>query len=81
MKRACLSLVFALAVVLLTSDTGPTGFGVTFSQAIQGDPLETPGQEILEAVDVATRRCPFVDSTRIDADGASCGGHLAKWFT
>jgi dipeptidyl aminopeptidase/acylaminoacyl peptidase len=74
-------LVFAPAVVLLTNYAGPTGFGETFSQAIQGDPLETPGQETLEAVDVATRRFPLVDGTRMDAGGASCGRRLANWLT
>ena len=67
-------------VVLLTNYTGSTGFGETFSQAIQGDPLETPGQEILEAADEAIRRHPFIDGTRMAAGGASYGGHLANWL-
>ncbi len=32
-------------VVLLTNYTGSTGFGEKFAQAIQGDPLKTPGDE------------------------------------
>jgi dipeptidyl aminopeptidase/acylaminoacyl peptidase len=67
-------------VVLLTNYTGSTGFGEAFSQAIQGDPLDTPGREILEAVDEAIRRYPFIDGARMAAGGASYGGHLANWL-
>jgi len=67
-------------VVLLTNYTGSTGFGEAFSQAIQGDPLETPGQEILQAVDEALTKFPFIDGTRMAAGGASYGGHLTNWL-
>jgi dipeptidyl aminopeptidase/acylaminoacyl peptidase len=66
--------------VLLTNYTGSTGFGEKFAQAIQGDPLETPGNEILQAVDEALQKYPFIDSSRIAAGGASYGGHLANWL-
>jgi dipeptidyl aminopeptidase/acylaminoacyl peptidase len=66
--------------VLLTNYTGSTGFGEQFSQAIQGDPLETPGQEILQAVDEALAKFPFIDRTRMAAGGASYGGHLTNWL-
>lgn len=67
-------------VVLLTNYTGSTGFGEAFAQAIQGDPLETPGQEILQAVDEALGRFPFIDGARMAAGGASYGGHLTNWL-
>jgi dipeptidyl aminopeptidase/acylaminoacyl peptidase len=67
-------------VVLLTNFTGSTGFGEAFAQAIQGDPLETPGQEILQAVDEALARYPFIDGSRMAAGGASYGGHLTNWL-
>jgi len=67
-------------VVLLTNYTGSTGFGEAFSQAIQGDPLETPGQEILQAVDEALAKFPYIDGTRMAAGGASYGGHLTNWL-
>jgi dipeptidyl aminopeptidase/acylaminoacyl peptidase len=65
-------------VMLLTNYTGSTGFGEKFSQEIQGDPLKGPAQEIVEAVDEAVKRYPFVDGTRLVAGGASYGGHLAN---
>jgi dipeptidyl aminopeptidase/acylaminoacyl peptidase len=67
-------------VLVLTNYTGSTGFGETFAQAIQGDPLRTPGAEIDEAVDVAIARYSFIDGTRLAAAGASYGGHLANWL-
>lgn len=67
-------------VVLLTNYTGSTGFGEQFAQAIQGDPLKTPSEEINQAADEAIRMMPFVDGTRQAAGGASYGGHLANWL-
>jgi dipeptidyl aminopeptidase/acylaminoacyl peptidase len=67
-------------VVLLTDYTGSTGYGEAFAQAIQNDPLNGPGRDLLEGVDETLRRFPFVDSTRMVAGGASYGGHLANWL-
>lgn len=67
-------------VVLRTDYTGSVGYGETFAQNIQGDPLRTPGEEILEAVDVAISRFPFIDADRLAASGASYGGHLVNWL-
>jgi dipeptidyl aminopeptidase/acylaminoacyl peptidase len=67
-------------VVLTTNYKGSTGFSEEFAQAIQGDPLKGPCEEILEAVDVALKRYPFIDGSRMAAGGASYGGHLANWL-
>ena len=67
-------------VVLLTDYTGSTGYGEAFAQAIQYDPLNGPGHDLLEAVDTVLRRYPFLDSTRMVAGGASYGGHLTNWL-
>lgn len=67
-------------VVITTNYTGSTGYGEEFAQAIQLDPLQGPGEEIVEAVDEAIKRYPFVDATRLAAGGASYGGHLANWL-
>ncbi len=67
-------------VVLLTNYSGSTGFGETFAQSIQGDPLKGPGNEINEAADEAIRLYPFVDGSRQAGGGASYGGHLANWM-
>jgi dipeptidyl aminopeptidase/acylaminoacyl peptidase len=67
-------------VVLMTNYTGSTGFGEAFAQAIQGDPLKGPAEEINQAADEAIRRYPFIDADRQAAGGASYGGHLTNWL-
>lgn len=67
-------------VVLLTNYTGSTGFGESFAQGIQGDPLAGPAEEINQAADEAIRRYKFIDGTKQAAGGASYGGHLANWM-
>lgn len=67
-------------VVLLTDYTGSVGYGAEFSRNIEGDPLKTPGEELIEAADVATERFAFIDPDRQAATGASYGGHLVNWL-
>jgi dipeptidyl aminopeptidase/acylaminoacyl peptidase len=67
-------------VVLMTDYTGSTGQGEGFAQAIKLDPLRTPGDEIMQAVDEATARYPYIDGSRMCAAGASYGGHLTYWL-
>ena len=67
-------------VVLMTDYTGSVGYGAEFSRAIQGDPLKTPGEDLLQAADEAIKRFSFIDDTRQAAAGASYGGHLINWM-
>ena len=67
-------------VVLMTNYSGSTGYGEAFAQAIQGDPLKGPADEINQAADEAIRRFPFIDAKRQAAGGASYGGHLTNWL-
>ena len=67
-------------VVLLTDYTGSNGYGAEFAQAIEGTPLKTPGDDLLQAVDEAIERYPFIDAERMAATGASYGGHLVNWL-
>ncbi len=67
-------------VVLLTDYTGSVGYGAEFSRNIEGDPLATPGEELIEAADAAIERFPFIDAERQAATGASYGGHLVNWL-
>jgi dipeptidyl aminopeptidase/acylaminoacyl peptidase len=67
-------------VLLMTDYRGSTGYGDKFGQAIQGDPLRGPGDDLNAAADEAIKRFPFIDGTRQAAAGASYGGHLANWL-
>lgn len=67
-------------VVLQTDYTGSTGFGEKFADDIERDVLRGPADEILEAIEEAVRRYPFIDKSRQAAAGASYGGYLMNWF-
>ena len=67
-------------VVLLTNYVGSTGFGEKFAQAIEGDPLKGPSDDVNLAADEAIKRFSFIDATRQCAGGASYGGHMANWL-
>ena len=67
-------------VLVLTNYSGSTGYTEAFGQAIQLDPLKTPGDEINQGADEAIKRYAFVDGARQAAAGASYGGHLANWM-
>lgn len=67
-------------VLVLTNYSGSTGYTEAFGQAIQFDPLKTPGDEINQGADEAIKRYAFIDGSRQAAAGASYGGHLANWM-
>ena len=67
-------------VLVLTNYSGSSGYTEAFGQAIQLDPLKTPGDEINQGADEAIRRYAFIDGSRQAAAGASYGGHLANWM-
>ena len=67
-------------VVLLTNYRGSTNQGEAFAQAIMGDPLRGPAEDINAAADAAIARYDFIDGSRQCAGGASYGGHLANWM-
>lgn len=67
-------------VLLLTNYVGSTSEGEAFAQAIQGDPLKGPADDVNQAADEAIKRYAFIDANRQCAAGASYGGHLANWL-
>ena len=67
-------------VVLVTNYTGSIGFGERFASDVEKDVLRGPAQEILEALDEATRRYPYVDAGRQAAVGGSYGGYFVNWL-
>lgn len=67
-------------VLVMTNYSGSRGYAEAFGQAIQGDPLKTPADEINQGLDEALRRYSFLDGSRVAAAGASYGGHLVNWL-
>jgi dipeptidyl aminopeptidase/acylaminoacyl peptidase len=66
--------------LLMTNYTGSTGFGEKFAADIERDVLRGPAREILEAVDAAVAKYPWLDKDKQCALGASYGGYLMNWF-
>jgi dipeptidyl aminopeptidase/acylaminoacyl peptidase len=66
--------------MLMTNYTGSTGFGEKFADDIERDVLRGPAREILEAVDAAVAKYPWLNSEKQCAIGASYGGYLMNWF-
>jgi dipeptidyl aminopeptidase/acylaminoacyl peptidase len=67
-------------VILQTNYTGSTGFGEKFADGIERDVLRGPAQELLEAIEEAGKRYPFLDLSRQAAIGGSYGGYLMNWL-
>ena len=67
-------------VLLQTNYTGSTGFGEKFADDIERDVLRGPCKEVLEAVEVAARKYPWIDTGRQAAIGASYSGYMMNWF-
>jgi dipeptidyl aminopeptidase/acylaminoacyl peptidase len=66
--------------LLMTNYTGSTGFGEKFADDIERDVLRGPAREILEAVDAASAKYPYLNTEKQCAIGASYGGYLMNWF-
>jgi dipeptidyl aminopeptidase/acylaminoacyl peptidase len=66
--------------LLMTNYTGSTGFGEKFADDIERDVLRGPAREILEAVEAAAAKYPYLNTDKQCAIGASYGGYLMNWF-
>jgi dipeptidyl aminopeptidase/acylaminoacyl peptidase len=66
--------------VLFTNPRGSSGYGAPFTFATRGRWFAEDYQDLMRAVDVASRR-PDVDSTRMGVTGGSYGGVMTAWVT
>jgi dipeptidyl aminopeptidase/acylaminoacyl peptidase len=66
--------------VLFTNPRGSSGYGAPFTFATRGRWFAEDYQDLMRAVDMASRR-PDVDSTRMGVTGGSYGGVMAAWVT
>lgn len=66
--------------LLMTNYTGSTGFGEKFADDIERDVLRGPAREIIEGVDAAVAKYPYLNADKQCAIGASYGGYLMNWF-
>ena len=67
-------------VILQTNYKGSTGFGEQFADSVESDALRGPAQELLEAIEEAAKRYPFIDLSRQAGIGGSYSGYLMNWL-
>jgi dipeptidyl aminopeptidase/acylaminoacyl peptidase len=59
---------------------GSTGYGQTFTDAINGDWGGAPYEDLMKGLDAALKRYPFLDEKKVGALGASYGGYMINWI-
>ena len=59
---------------------GSTGYGQTFTDAINGDWGGAPYEDLMKGLDAALEQFPFLDKERCTALGASYGGYMINWI-
>ncbi len=59
---------------------GSTGYGQAFTDAINRDWGGKPLDDLLIGLEVALKRFPFLDGSRVAALGASFGGYMINWI-
>lgn len=66
--------------VLMVNYRGSTGYGQKFTDAIFRDQNGGEAEDVLNAVDTALARSPWLDSKRLGIEGGSYGGQLTNWI-
>ena len=59
---------------------GSTGYGQAFTDSIRGDWGGKPLEDLKKGLAAALKRCPWMDSDRVGALGASFGGYMINWI-
>jgi len=67
-------------VVVMVNPGGSTGYGQAFVDRVNGDWGGKPFSDLMEGLDAAERKFPFIDKSRECALGASYGGYMANWI-
>jgi dipeptidyl aminopeptidase/acylaminoacyl peptidase len=67
-------------VVVMINPRGSTGYGQKFVEGVSGDWGGKPFTDLMEGLDAAERKFPFIDKSRECALGASYGGYMANWI-
>jgi dipeptidyl aminopeptidase/acylaminoacyl peptidase len=73
--------VFAAAgyVVVMPNPHGSTGYGQSFTDAVNADWGGRPYEDIMATVDYVSN-LPYIDKERIVAAGGSYGGYMVNWI-
>lgn len=66
-------------VVVMVNPRGSTGYGQKVVDGVNGDWGGKPFTDLMQGLDEAEKKFPFIDSKRECALGASYGGFMANW--
>src|SRR6266568_283816 len=74
--------VFSAAgyVTLMINRRGSTGYGQKFTDEITNDWGGKAYVDVMDGVDFALKKYPFIDKTKLAAAGGSYGGYMADWI-
>ena len=74
--------VFSAAgyVTLMINRRGSTGYGQKFTDEITNDWGGKAYVDVLDGVDFALKKYPFIDGSKMAAAGGSYGGYMADWI-
>lgn len=66
--------------VLFTNPRGSTGYGQKFERGIVGEWGGKDYIDVMNGVDAALKRYPWIDSNRMGVTGGSYGGFMTNWI-
>ena len=66
--------------VLFTNPRGSTGYGQKFERGIAGEWGGKDYLDVMNGVDAALRKYPWIDSDRMGVTGGSYGGFMTNWI-
>jgi dipeptidyl aminopeptidase/acylaminoacyl peptidase len=66
--------------VLFTNPRGSTGYGQKFERGIVGEWGGKDYIDVMNGVDAALKRYPWIDQDRMGVTGGSYGGYLTNWI-
>jgi dipeptidyl aminopeptidase/acylaminoacyl peptidase len=67
-------------VTLMINRRGSTGYGQKFTDEITNDWGGKAYVDVMNGVDYALKKYPFIDGTKMAAAGGSYGGYMANWI-
>ncbi|MBO0859758.1 MAG: S9 family peptidase [Chloracidobacterium sp.] len=66
--------------VLYTNPRGSTGYGQKFERGIFGEWGGKDYQDVMNGLDAALKRYPWIDADKLGVTGGSYGGYMTNWI-
>ena len=66
--------------IIIVNPRGSTGYGQAFVDGVSKDWGGKPYTDLMDGLDAALARAPWIDPTRVGAAGGSYGGYMVNWI-